>query len=163
MSVTIRTFDRTRDSSAAVRAFHDGIRAWQLETGQVTVFGDGNDELDRIYVSYLFAGGQFWIVVDDATGEVVGCVGLKRTSDTTGAVKRLAVHPERHRERIATRLVAAVIDWARDAGMTEVTLITDQRENARGIYERAGFQVVGWVPDSTDQLMALDLRSSVSA
>lgn len=162
MTVTVQAYDHHRDADAGIQEFHNGIRAWQTATGQVEIFGDDNDDLRKIDVSYLFSGGAFWIARDTTTGRIVGCVGLKSTSPTTGQLKRLAVHPDYHRQGIATRLVEALTDHARRTGLTEVRLATGEAENARPIYERAGFVVDGWVDASADYTMALDLRPAMA-
>jgi putative acetyltransferase len=156
MTVEIHPYDRTRDTD--VHAFHDGIRAWQTANGQVEVFGDDNDDLHAIDACYLSYGGGFWVARDTTTGALVGCVGLKRSGPTLGHLRRLAVHPDYHREGIATALVAALITEARAMGLTTIRLGTGEKENARPLYERAGFYVDGWVDASSDYSMTLDLR-----
>jgi GNAT superfamily N-acetyltransferase len=157
MTVEILPYDRARDTD--VHDFHNGIRAWQTANGQVEVFGDDNDDLHNIDVSYLFSGGRFWVARDTTNGNVVGCVGLKLSSPTLGHLKRLAVHPDYHRQGIGTALVAALITEARAMGMTTIRLGTGEKENARPLYERAGFYVDGWVAPSADYSMTLHLRS----
>jgi putative acetyltransferase len=156
MTVEIHPYDRTGDTD--VHAFHDGFRAWQTANGQVEVFGDDNDDLHRIGASYLFSGGRFWVARDTTTGAVVGCVGLKRIGPTLGYLKRLAVHPDYHRQGIATALVATLITEARAMGLTTIRLGTGEKENARPLYERAGFYVDGWADASSDYSMTLNLR-----
>jgi RimJ/RimL family protein N-acetyltransferase len=72
-------------------------------------------------------------------GEVLG---VPRPSGALGI--GVAVVVERRRQGIATALFAAVIVWAREAGVRELELdVQEVNEPARALYEKLGFLDTG--------------------
>jgi ribosomal protein S18 acetylase RimI-like enzyme len=167
--VTVGSYLRGRDSDAGICALHQRVRAWQVATGQNAVFGDDSRaDLSDIAGHYLEPGGNFWVARDG--DRVVGFVGLQRVSRGTGKARRLAVDPDYQRRGVATRLVARLMGYARAAAsadchpLREVVLSTGDNEHGRSIYERFGFEVVGFDERCGDHLMrAADLRAGVLA
>lgn len=154
---TIRAYQHHLDHGPAISDMHQTIRQWQLDTRHNFNFGDDSRiDLTDIPGHYLARGGNFW-VARDTTGRLLGFVGLKRADADTGEVKRFAVDPTHHREGIGTALVDALVDWAVGTGLRQLRLSTGQREQARGIYERAGFTVYGFDGEYDDWLMRADL------
>jgi N-acetylglutamate synthase-like GNAT family acetyltransferase len=64
-----------------------------------------------------------FLVARDATGRLVGCVGLERYADL-GLLRSLAVAPELQRTGLGSRLAAALIEHVAAAGVREITLLT---------------------------------------
>jgi putative acetyltransferase len=82
----------------------------------------------------------FWSARDGE--QVVGCAAFKRLDDTHGEVKSMRTAADRARQGIATRLLATVIDHARDSGFRRLSLETGAEEffaPARALYARHGF------------------------
>lgn len=158
--ITIAPFRGTRADMFAIADMHLDIRRWQVATTG-NVFGDGlygsQTDLRNIQAHYLARGGNFWTATDTDTGDLVGFVGLRRYPPRQGEVKRFAVDPGRHGQGIGSALVAALVGWARDVGLERLTLATGKLERARGIYERAGFVVVGEDVEHDDWRMRMDL------
>ncbi|MDQ4055164.1 MAG: GNAT family N-acetyltransferase [Actinomycetota bacterium] len=88
-------------------------------------------------------GVRFWVALDDDDdGDVVGCAALKTLDDTHAELKSMRTAADRTREGIASRLVQHVLDEARSAGFTRISLETGAEDffaPARGLYERQGF------------------------
>jgi RimJ/RimL family protein N-acetyltransferase len=84
-----------------------------------------------------------------ASGDSIGTAGIGFTPDDTAATYLwgMWVAPEGRRTGASRTLVAACIDWAREANATEVRLDV-KRDNAPAIalYERIGFVHAGAVP-----------------
>lgn len=84
-----------------------------------------------------------WSAYD--AGELVGCVALKDLGPTDaghGELKSMRTAPGRVREGIAARLLAHVLDEARAAGFTRVSLETGADAffvPAHALYRRHGF------------------------
>jgi DNA-binding MarR family transcriptional regulator/GNAT superfamily N-acetyltransferase len=82
-----------------------------------------------------------WIA--EAGREPVGCVFCVKKDDKTAQLRLLLVDPRARGRGIGARLVEECMGFARRAGYEEMMLWTnDVLEQARRIYERAGFELV---------------------
>ena len=111
-------------------------------------------------------GVLFWSAYD--AGELVGCVALKRLTDAwPGAhaeLKSMRTAPHRTGEGIGSRLVAFVLDRARDEGAARISLETGSQEffaPARRLYARHGFVECapfgGYRPDPSSTFMTREV------
>ena len=83
-----------------------------------------------------------WIAEVDGTP--AGCVFCVREDTITARLRLLLVEPWARGLGIGARLVDEVLRFARQAGYTQITLWTnDVLEDARRIYQRAGFTLDG--------------------
>lgn len=91
------------------------------------------------------------LVAEDSGGAIVGTVQLITAMPDNqphrADVAKMLVHRRARRQGVAQRLMAAVDDAARDAGKTILVLDTVTGGDAERLYERAGWQRVGVVPD----------------
>ena len=157
-SYHIQPFDAGRHTNAGIGGLHLSIRQWQF-ANHGTQFPDVHSsqaDLGAIEKHYVARGGNFFIAHNVATDQIVGFVGIRNDGEAIGTVKRLAVLPEHHRKGIATELISTAIDWAKTHGFTNLELSTGETENAKPIYERLGFKVVGRKANN-DYLMELEL------
>jgi len=85
--------------------------------------------------------GQLWVAL--AGDAPVGFAHVKVLEPTAAHLEEIDVHPDHARRGIGTRLIAAILAWAADAGYRAVTLTTfrDVPWNMR-YYARCGFAVV---------------------
>ena len=113
---------------------------------------DGIDADLQAWASHLdAAGGRGWLV-HDATGGLVGCVGVTPCEPPpvlpagTGCVelKRCYVHRDARRRGLGRALVARVEDWARAHDAEAVVLWSDTRfADAHRLYDRRGYVDTG--------------------
>ena len=86
-----------------------------------------------------------WIAELD--GERVGSVFVVRKNDEVAKLRLLIVDPRARGLKLGTRLVAEALRFAKTAGYSSMTLWTQSiLTAARGIYQRAGFQLTAQDP-----------------
>ena len=66
--------------------------------------------------------GQLWVAL--AGDAPVGFAHVKVLEPTAAHLEEIDVHPDHTRRGIGTRLIAAILAWAADAGYRAVTLTT---------------------------------------
>lgn len=136
----------TEDALETVRMLCREFVAWQIET-----FPERADAIrayfePTAYEATLAAlSEEFYppngaIFLAHANGMPVGCVMIHDTGDTKAEVKRLFLRPEARGLGIGKALVSEAIEYARQAGMTEIYLDTAVfLEAAVGLYQAMGF------------------------
>ncbi|MBN1202022.1 MAG: GNAT family N-acetyltransferase [Anaerolineae bacterium] len=75
-----------------------------------------------------------WLIAEQA-GQVVGCVSLVYFNQELCEVRSLAVHPDYRGNGVASKLVSAAIDMAREHDMRRVLTLT----RAPRLFEHLGF------------------------
>jgi GNAT superfamily N-acetyltransferase len=116
---------------------------WPLSRERAQAFWRG--------VAEAVAGGErVLLVAEDAEG-IVGTVqlitGLPENQPHRAEVAKMLVHRRARRRGIAQMLMAAVDDAARAERRTVLVLDTVTGGDAERLYERAGWQRVGMVPN----------------
>ena len=93
-------------------------------------------------------GGVFLIA--RLHGRTVGCGALKPIDATTAEIKRMWVAPEARGLGIARRLLEALEDQARGAGMKRLVLDTNRSlAEAQALYRKAGYRETGRYNDNS--------------
>ncbi|SAL69201.1 N-acetyltransferase GCN5 [Caballeronia arvi] len=91
------------------------------------------------------------LVAEDAQGKVVGTVQVvidqPENQPHRGDIAKMLVARRARRKGVAQRLMAAADDAARTAGKSVLVLDTVTGGDAERLYERAGWQRVGIVPN----------------
>ena len=122
-------------------------------------------DLDDIEASYLRPGGLFDVMVD-ASGQVVGTIGLFPTGGGRCELRKMYVAATHRGRGLGKRLVRHALDRARALGFRRVELETSTRlEAAVHLYESAGFRpfVPDHMPARADRGYALDLDDAAPA
>ena len=105
----------------------------------------------RGVVDSVARGERVLLVAEDHAGHVVGTVQLVTAQPDNqphrADVAKMLVHRSVRRRGIAQRLMAAVDGAARDEGKTVLMLDTVTGGDAERLYQRAGWQRVGVVPN----------------
>ena len=138
--VIIERLAPTHPDAVAVR------RAYMVEiVGRYYDRPTSDTEIDDLMVEYAdddlaAPSGLFLVVRDGEGGAVIGCAGLRRLDPQTTELTRMFVYPEARRRGIASLLIAAAEDAARELGVTTMRL--DTRKDlvaARALYRKHGY------------------------
>ncbi len=104
------------------------------------------DDVHDIQKAYLSNGGGFWIIIEN--DEVIGSIGLEKTSGSRGCIKRFYVRDSYRRKGLGERLLNMVLDFARAEGIQEVYASTLKNMDAAiSFYEKNGFSRIDKMPD----------------
>ncbi|KVP65722.1 acetyltransferase [Burkholderia ubonensis] len=99
----------------------------------------------------VIRGERILLVAQRADGRVVGTVqlitALPENQPHRADVAKMLVHRDARRQGVGARLMAAADDAARAAGKAVLVLDTVTGSDAARLYERAGWQRVGDVPN----------------
>ncbi len=80
-------------------------------------------------------------------GDRALCYGGMMTVLDEGQITNIATHESARRRGFATRVLCALIDEARERGLTQITLeVRESNVAAIALYEHHGFRVVGKRP-----------------
>ena len=96
-------------------------------------------------------GERLLLVAHDGAGAIVGTVQLVLAQPDNqphrADLAKMLVHRRARRQGIAQRLLSAAEDAARSAGKTVLVLDTVTGGDAERLYQRAGWQRVGEIPN----------------
>lgn len=103
----------------------------------------------RAYPALTSGAQTLWIAKNDEA--IVGCVMLitqmMPNQSHRVEVTKLLVHPEARRQRIGQKLMQKLIEEATKLDKKLITLDTVTNSPAQRLYEQAGFEVAGVIPD----------------
>ena len=157
MSVTVKalTILDTKELEQ-IRVF---LRHYENWVGLDSSLQDFDQELIYLPDAYLKSAGLFLAYHN---GEVAGCVGLKKFSDTICELKRLYVSPPHRGKGVGRELVISVIEMAQNQGYKKILLDTlPNMRIALKIYREMGFEespAYYQTPLEGTQFMTLDLE-----
>lgn len=111
------------------------------EFGLAITAADQPDLID-IPGYYCQGAGNFWVAL--AANDVVGTVALREFAPGQGALRKMFVAPQyRGSAGVAARLLQTLLGWARDHGLSTITLgTTDRFLAAHRFYAKHGFTTV---------------------
>ena len=82
-------------------------------------------------------------VCENSEGRVLGYIGTRIIHDEC-YITNVAVHPDFRRRGVASRLLSALIFWAKSKGLSMMTLeVRESNEGAIAFYEKNGFVIMG--------------------
>ncbi|MDQ0791390.1 GNAT family N-acetyltransferase [Streptomyces sp. B3I8] len=100
-------------------------------------YGIPDQETDRPTAETV----DVFLIARDAAGEATGCGALRLLPDGTGEVKRMYVSPDARGTGVATALLRALEDHARQRGADTVQLSTGvEQPDAIRFYDREGYR-----------------------
>jgi ribosomal protein S18 acetylase RimI-like enzyme len=127
---------RDEDHGAVRALFHAGL----LE-GQVADNDTGAD-VENIVEGYFSDEGQSALWVADFDDEIIGMIGVQKTSDHGAEVRRLRVHERYRRLGLGARLMEEALSFCRHHGYLKVILdVRIERGPAIKLFKKFGFQL----------------------
>jgi GNAT superfamily N-acetyltransferase len=136
------------DAPAIARLVNDAFRSERF-------FIDA-DRTDPDKVAGLLQKGSFLMLFED--GVLAGCVYTEIRGER-GYFGLLAVHPQRQRSGLGTRLIAAAEQRCRSAGCRFMDLtFVNVRQELPGYYQRFGYVESGVLPFPTDQVAKIPVH-----
>ncbi len=103
-------------------------------------FAEADYDEDVLWPERHYREGWF-LVVEDADGQVVGCVGLSDQGGGEFELHRLYLLPGARGKGLGEALTRRVVALAREAGARRLVLFSDVAfEHAHRLYERCGFR-----------------------
>ncbi len=117
---------------------------------QVEKFFKVGERTDEDEVRQYFKAGRFLILEDRDV--MTGCVYIELRGDR-GYIGMLSVSPQRQRQGIGSRLMAAGEEFCREMGCHSVDItVVDLRTELPPLYERFGYRVTGTAPFPMDTM-----------
>jgi ribosomal protein S18 acetylase RimI-like enzyme len=99
------------------------------------------EELGKVEEYYFGREGQsFWIAGEE---RVLGMVGVEKSADDAGELRRMAVEKAHRRKGIGRELLATAEAFCRECGYRRVVLSTSELQvAAMRLYETSGYRLV---------------------
>jgi ribosomal protein S18 acetylase RimI-like enzyme len=136
-------------SPAEWQTVRELLTAYWNEFEDKTCFTSFEDEMTNIESLYARPGKAKLIAIENDTGAIAGCVGLRGIAPGVAEMKRLYVPPAYRGHHLGKDLAIAIMDKARDMGFNTMVLDTmDEMKAAQGLYRQLGFDVI---PPYSDQ------------
>lgn len=118
-----------------------------------------NSDLDDIAAHYVDAGHLFFVA--ELAGQIVGTAGLLREAPAAARIVRMSVDQGVRRRGVASALVDACRQAARDCGAHELRAFTEPHwPDALGFYTSLGFTEYGRDPIDVHLRLSLGPLSS---
>ena len=106
--------------------------------GRDLSFQSIDDELSDLSAKYLPPEGRLLCAAID--GKIVGCVAYHKHNDTRCEMKRLFVREGYREHHAGSKLIEAIINFAREDGFKEIVLDTiTPLQSAIRLYKKFGF------------------------
>jgi putative acetyltransferase len=111
----------------------------QLDAHLAGIYGEEQD----FYTQHNKVDVIKHVVVVYREGNPVGCGGIKAFSDSEIEIKRMFVLPEQRGQGIASDILIALEQWAKELGYTETILETLKvKESVIAMYARNGYALM---------------------
>jgi putative acetyltransferase len=107
-------------------------------------FQDFEKELDEIEIQYNNPFGGLILVIDNKSGEEIGCAGIRKSEDKIAELKRMFIKESHRNKGLGDGLMRRAIQLSKDLGYEKIRLDTlDTMKPAMALYEKFGFKETG--------------------
>jgi ribosomal protein S18 acetylase RimI-like enzyme len=136
------------------------IEAYAASLNVDLCFQNIDHELDHLPQEYGPPAGAFLLAWEEGTP--LGCVGLRRSAEGVGEMKRLYLAPAARGKGVGRMLAEAIVAAAKDLGYSSVVLDTlPTMKQAQALYASLGFRPTSayrFNPIEGTAYLELDLR-----
>jgi ribosomal protein S18 acetylase RimI-like enzyme len=126
----------TEDQQGLVELFRQSIIEGQVRDN------DTGADLDHLHDGYFADEGasSFWVALYD--GQLIGMIGVQRTSKSSAEIRRLRVHDRYRRRGLGTRLMEEALRFCQAHGYLKIVLdVRTERAPAIALFEKFGFML----------------------
>jgi ribosomal protein S18 acetylase RimI-like enzyme len=122
------------DHPAILELFREG-----LDEGHIRANDTGAD-VENLREAYFSDDGESGFWVARFHGEVIGMIGVQKTSENTAEVRRLRVRDNYRRRGVGTRLMETALTFCQEHSYLKVVLdVRIERGPAIALFEKFGF------------------------
>ena len=130
----IRSF-RPEDLDACRLLYREGLIGGQIAEN------DSGLDIDDIEMAYMNSPGNHFWVAENADGAIVGMIGVMKSEDGVGEIRRLRVAMDHRRQGIGSALLEIAIRFCQDHNYLKVALDTFmEREPAMKLFDKFRFR-----------------------
>ncbi len=106
-------------------------------------FQDFENELQHINIQYRKPSGGLFIIIDNKTGEPIGCIGIRRFENNIAELKRMYVKDSHRNKGLGKKLLHKAIKLAKELRYEKIYLDTlDSMKAAMALYKSSGFKEI---------------------
>lgn len=106
-------------------------------------FQDFENELEQINIQYSKPSGGLYIIIDNETGESVGCIGIRKFENKIAELKRMYVKDSHRNKGLGKKLLHKAIKLAKELRYEKIYLDTlDSMKTAIALYKSNGFREI---------------------
>ena len=126
----------------------DGIKGLIVPIQQnefgIDITYDAQPDLKDIEGFYFAGNGCFWVALDEANGNAIGCIALKDIGNAQGALRKMFVaQNSRGKSGVSQALLETLLAHAKKNNFSEIYLGTTVKFlAAHRFYEKNGFLLV---------------------
>ncbi len=139
----------------------------QNKEAKINLSIDEQPDLRDVNGSYITAGGNFWVAVDEED-HVIGTIAVMKIGNEWCALKKFFVHKDYRSKGIGLQLYQQLYAFVKEKGFSHNILDTPSvAQKPHRFYEKAGFHCISkkdlpvpyHYPDRASILYKLDLSS----
>lgn len=157
MGFEFSVIDTAADFEIAKNLFREYASSLNFALG----FQNFEGELNEIAIQYHRPFGGLILVMDDSTGEAIGCVGVRKFEGVIGELKRMYLQDAYRGKGLGKALLSQALFLSQKLGFEKLRLDTvSSMKSAIALYQSMGFYEIApyrYNPNEDTQYYEIDL------